>query len=504
MFQSRYQLYSINMFVYAVPALYLLVPALASTTSLPGGIVSQVSGAPSCGYDALGSVFSVTSSIEVCLPPVYCNPETCPPALGQCVNGQCQYLSGYKGLATYPHAIATYYCQLDTGGCNGALGGSIFDMATTAASHLHLPLCTPTSTGNCMGIAATSPMLMGNSQIAHDALANGNVPLWGLGLSYVSGVCYELTGPGGQVTVAITDRCAGYCRCDGSVASDQASYHECGQYQCYDSPQMHPNVPCVGTLPQIGFPSCGGFGCASTPVQQCDWCASNNHPHFDLDVYAYNHVCGSAGTAGHCDITGVKIISCDLGVASPFSASSSTSSSSSGAVPANAFHCGGVPPSPEQPVIPGTSYCCNWGTSPNAQGSCGTSSASPPPASGSPPPSVSAPAASGGSSSSASSPSVPPPSPPPPGSCPPSATGCSLSSGQGRHVNAPANAFYCGGVSPCREEPLVPGTMFCCQKGTSPSATGACTPSSATTTHASHSFAHAGMVSVYARPATCI
>jgi hypothetical protein len=46
-------------------------------------------------------------------------------------------------------------------------------------------------------------------------------------------------------------------------------------------------------------------------VPNCDWCASNNHPHFDLDDAAFAHVCGDQGAMyGSCQLSKARFVPC--------------------------------------------------------------------------------------------------------------------------------------------------------------------------------------------------
>jgi hypothetical protein len=259
-----------------------------------------VPGGP-CGYKNKGEVVKVSADIEVCLPPVVCTPsETCPRGLGTCVNGKCQFAAGYSGIATLPEAWSTYYCDLKTGGCNGAVQNPLpYDVAKTVAATFG-PVCAdqPGATGTCVGIVAPPPVMAGNSQVAVDPATGKKVALWGLGMTAASGVCYEITGSGGTAVVAVTDRCAGYCKCGAS------DFNECGN--CINAADTQTQCACVGTAPPL-HDHCCGRGCSET--KQCDWCANNNHPHFDLDTATFDHVCGPSGqTFGSCKLKSVKVI----------------------------------------------------------------------------------------------------------------------------------------------------------------------------------------------------
>jgi hypothetical protein len=141
--------------------------------------------------------------------------------------------------------------------------------------------------------------MVGNSQIALDPATGAYLPLWGLGMTAASGLCYRVTGAGGTAVVALTDRCGGYCKCGGS-----AKYEECSR--CINAADSTTECACVGSAPPL-YGACCGANCGGTG--ECDWCASNNHPHFDLDNATFRHVCGAAGLkAGSCQLAKVEIV----------------------------------------------------------------------------------------------------------------------------------------------------------------------------------------------------
>ena len=288
-----------------------------ATTSPPeeGGIVpsdapappAEASPAPAdgggCGYLDAGVPLHVGANLDLCLPRVACNAETCPPQLADCVNDACVFRPGYRGVATFPEAWVTYYCDLSAGGCHGVTQLQYPEVTAQAiAAAKGLPLCDQADggAGECVGIAASPAMIVGNSQLAVDALTGKPVKDWGLGLTEASGLCYELTGPGGTVLVALTDRCGGYCECKGS------GFQECGP--CVNATDMQVQCPCVGTVPPV-YSACCGAACA-TVNPQCDWCASNNHPHFDLDTGSFNRICGALANRGSCQLSAVRFVPC--------------------------------------------------------------------------------------------------------------------------------------------------------------------------------------------------
>jgi len=257
-----------------------------------------------CGYMDSGSPLHVANGLDLCMPHVACTAETCPPTLGTCVNDGCVFNSGYAGVATLPEAWVTYYCELSAGGCHGVTQIEFPEVTAQAiATSMNLPVCDGLDggTSECVGIAASPPMISGNSQDAVDSLTKQPVADWGQGLTEASGLCYELTGPGGTVLVALTDRCGGYCTCNGSATE------ECGP--CVNAADMNPGCPCVGTAPPE-YTNCCGVGCATALNPQCDWCSSNNHPHFDLDTASFNRICGALAPDGSCKLSRVTFVHC--------------------------------------------------------------------------------------------------------------------------------------------------------------------------------------------------
>jgi len=277
--------------------------AVSSSSSSDAGD-SSTPASSGCGYLDSGTALHVANALDLCMPHVACTAETCPPTLGSCVNDSCVFNAGYQGVATLPEAWVTYYCELSTGGCHGVTQIEYPEVtAQKIATSMSLPVCDGLDGGatECVGIAASPPMIVGNSQEAVDALTKQPVTDWGLGLTEALGLCYELVGPGGKVLVALTDRCGGYCTCNGSGAE------ECGP--CVNATDMSPGCPCVGSAPPA-YTSCCGLGCATALNPQCDWCASNNHPHFDLDTASFNRICGTLAPDGSCKLSSVKFVHC--------------------------------------------------------------------------------------------------------------------------------------------------------------------------------------------------
>lgn len=309
-----------------------------------------------CGFQGKGRLLQVTPNIEVCAPAVVCTAETCPPDLGSCVDGTCVYRGEYKGLLTLPEAWATHYCDLSGEGCHGVTQVDFAEVtAGQVAASLKLPPCfqAETTTQKCVGIMAAPPMMVGNSQEAIDPATGTYAALWGLGMTEATGFCYEVTGPGGTAVLAVTDRCGGYCKCAGS------GFQECGP--CVSAPDMQPHCACVGPVPGL-YGECCGRGCGTLEAD-CDWCASNNHPHFDLDTDSFNWVCGASAGDGSCELSRVSYVPCNAIKKWP-------PGGGGAGCAAQSFACPNGSPAPEQPQIPDTKCCCNWGLSPNTDGSC--------------------------------------------------------------------------------------------------------------------------------------
>jgi hypothetical protein len=261
----------------------------ASSAGASGAMSSEVGGtggaSSACGYKGQGHVLNVSANVSLCIPPQTCLPETCPPTVGSCVNDQCVFKPGYQGLETLPEAWTTQYCDLQSGACQGVHQfDTVLATARSVAAKASLSLCKSSAAGaKCVGIVASPPMMVGNRE------KFGQV--WGLGLTEASGLCYEVTGPGGSALLAITDRCGGFCKCPSLGAND---FSECGQ--CKEAADMTPLCECRGDN--------------NCSTQQCDWCAANNHPHFDVDDDAFNHLCGDQAFKGSCQLTKANFVAC--------------------------------------------------------------------------------------------------------------------------------------------------------------------------------------------------
>jgi len=115
--------------------------------------------------------------------------------------------------------------------------------------------CFPGSCGtfaaaiNGFGIAAMNPSDFGSGSVCHYQGSS-------------CGQCWQLRGPGGTKNIQVTDCCAGYA----------------------------------------GKPSC-----LTSKDPYCDWCAANDHQHFDLDWDSFLTVCGSQKDQGNCHISSSPI-----------------------------------------------------------------------------------------------------------------------------------------------------------------------------------------------------
>ena len=327
----------------------------AGTDAGPGGGADAGQDGGADGGCALGQSLHITTGIDACMPQTVCTSETCPPQLGSCDGGVCLFNPGYSGVQTIPQAWATYYCDLEIGSCNGV---SQFEPPATTASKIAqqfgIPSCARDGgpSGPCAGIAASSPMVVGNGADAVDPRTNRPVATWGLGLTEASGICYQITGPSGTAIIALTDRCAGYCKCNGS------GFQECGT--CVNAADMAVNCSCIGPIPGV-YTQCCGVGCATTE-DDCDWCASNNHLHFDLDVNTFNHVCGTTNSNGSCQLSQAQYVPC-------LSPNPSWPPSQSGAgCQTGTFYC--AQPMQNSDQIPQQQCCCEYNLCPQSNGSC--------------------------------------------------------------------------------------------------------------------------------------
>ncbi len=295
-----------------------------------------------------GTYQDINPNVTIYRPKVACTPVTCLSMYGgQCQSdGSCKYPADANGkvfnpLIDYPHAMATNYCGLEDGGCSGALGDprdfiNNVKKCILKGNSPETPPNGPIDENTRFGVTANPPIMIGDSNESYDLVAGARVKTSYQGSTPYSGICYDVTGPTGRAILVPYDRCAGYCKsgCGKTSANfknkkkenfqdnkkksanlkskDQPIGNtECGI--CLQSPDFHPkpNCPCVGKTPLDGQ-CCGksDYGCGDLDGQ-CDWCASQNHPHFDLDNGTFNTVCqGDAGALGSCELTSVKPFKC--------------------------------------------------------------------------------------------------------------------------------------------------------------------------------------------------
>jgi hypothetical protein len=279
------------------------------------------------GISPVGSYLKVNDGVTIYTPKVACTPVTCLAQYGgQCQSdGTCKYSTGYKPLLQFPKAYATNYCDMESGGCSGALGDPqkfIGDLrqCLLKGNSPEAPPNGPIDSNTRFGVTANPPIMIGDSNESYDLVNKKTVTTSYQGSTPYSGICYDVKGPTGRAILVPYDRCAGYCKTGCGVSGFKQKYNttsksgfdlgnvECGI--CLQKPEdkPKPNCPCVGTTP-MDDKCCGDsvYGCGKLDGQ-CDWCASQNHPHFDLDNTTFNIVCNDPN--GSCELTTVKPFKC--------------------------------------------------------------------------------------------------------------------------------------------------------------------------------------------------
>ncbi|KAL0477691.1 hypothetical protein AKO1_013484 [Acrasis kona] len=147
--------------------------------------------------------------------------------------------------------IASYYCSLTDPVHLGYCGNPAADWVAACGISVAKPPCE-----GC-GITAFNPAAYNQDKTRHNCQWQGKS----------CGQCWKISGAGGSKKVMVTDCCAGY----------------------------------PGT--------CSCLDCPTVPL--CDWCATGDHLHFDLDIDSFNTVCGPSGVQrGHCDINEAIRIPC--------------------------------------------------------------------------------------------------------------------------------------------------------------------------------------------------
>jgi hypothetical protein len=319
----------------------------------------------------------ISDTVSIYRPKVECTPVTCMKSLGgRCrPDGTCEYGSRrsaspangrpYQPFTAYPHAMATHYCGLEAGGCSGAIGDPRPTIARIRKGLLagdapQAPPGGPVTAATRFGVTANPPLMIGNSADGVSLLTGKPVGASYQGASAVSGVCYDVKGPGGRAILIAGDRCGGYCL--SGCGAHGAGAEECGPCVSAVTGEPTPNPPCVGTVPGL-YPACRGesvYGCDPPVLQDCDWCASQNHPHFDLDDSTYARVCGAAGGVGSCELTEVTPFRC----AEPGTLPSGGSCPYAGSYDNGGKACG--QPAAQYTGAGGATCCCPWNATPDS------------------------------------------------------------------------------------------------------------------------------------------
>ena len=139
---------------------------------------------------------------------------------------------------------------------------------------------------------------------------------------------------------------------------------ECGECLAKGAETVAPNCACVGPVPG-SHDDCCGPECGLPQQQTCDWCASNNHPHFDLDVDTFNWVCGDEAIRGSCQLAVARWVEC-LEPRDDWPPGEGICLAENGV-----FGWPNGSPDPlHQPQVPDTKCCCNWDLKPQADKTC--------------------------------------------------------------------------------------------------------------------------------------
>ena len=131
----------------------------------------------------------------------------------------------FSGKTAFTCAADEVQCddKVKTSGCNAGVTSACLASDTlkhakqwanlenhaTVSSAYNAPDCADNPTVDCWGVFASNARIVGNMQNP------GYIQGHSQGLTAHSGICYKITGPsgtGGTAYVALTDRCAGYCR----------------------------------------------------------------------------------------------------------------------------------------------------------------------------------------------------------------------------------------------------------------------------------------------------
>lgn len=111
-----------------------------------------------------------------------------------------------------------------------------------------------------------------------------------------------MQGPNSVVIVGITDCCAGYLLIITLLLLSFVFF--------IIALRTFPLSLSFWTLIEDSYS--GHPSCLNDPTDaQCDWCASGDNNHFDLDYDTFSDLCGDAGIqAGHCELSQAVQVAC--------------------------------------------------------------------------------------------------------------------------------------------------------------------------------------------------
>jgi len=189
-----------------------------------------------------------------------------------------------------PAAVLTWYCDLNSGqgdgsGCAGMCIGSMQDMATGNMWKLtdNLPY-------GVRGVAAVNPTFFGERKTGSNQSPLGNYVSHGK----ACGKCMRLTKGKKDRTVLVVDRCAGGCKKMAEQESCAGTNHTNidleRQVECTHCFPQFPEHGQINPLPSGVVPEARG------QFQSVDWCAQNDHAHFDVDRGTIEYLCGKDET----------------------------------------------------------------------------------------------------------------------------------------------------------------------------------------------------------------
>lgn len=279
-------------------------------------------------------IVTIAPNISIYLPRIETTPDTCLTSLGGTALNEsyCSWTGSYKPWNTRQAFATSYQCSNGNIQCPFILGDPtpVFTAAQQYSIGKIGPLGSITAS-TIFGYVALPPMMIGNyrgtaSNANPNSFTSNPIISSNQGTTSISTLCYDVQGVNGARAILIAGyRCAGDCFTDisGTTCTNSSNQllNDCSLCAENSANTIQPGPPCIGSVGDL-YPSCYGNGPYCTGPNQgngdpCEWCSSQNHPHFaivdsnNINRPVLTQICGFDDAAnGVCQLNFVQPFQC--------------------------------------------------------------------------------------------------------------------------------------------------------------------------------------------------